>query len=129
MRRVGDDHESDDGGKEGNRSQIATELLCRFEIAICAIKAGITARLVKWKKSALDGLLLRFRHAYDATFAFLQPCCTPFGSTVMAVVASLVPVERVERRILLLRRQRVILDADLANLYGVSTKRLNEQVK
>jgi hypothetical protein len=28
-----------------------------------------------------------------------------------------------------MRRQRVILDADLAVLYGVTTKRLNEQVK
>lgn len=35
----------------------------------------------------------------------------------------------VESRILVLRRQKVILDADLAQLYGVSVKRLNEQVK
>ena len=42
---------------------------------------------------------------------------------------SLVPAERVEKTILLVRGQRVILDADLAKLYGVSTKRLNEQVK
>ncbi|MDD5204017.1 MAG: ORF6N domain-containing protein [Desulfobacterales bacterium] len=42
---------------------------------------------------------------------------------------SIVPVERVERVILLLREQKVILDADLARLYGVTTKRLNEQVK
>ena len=28
-----------------------------------------------------------------------------------------------------IRGQRVIIDADLAKLYGVSTKRLNEQVK
>lgn len=32
-------------------------------------------------------------------------------------------------RILLIRKQKAILDADLAWLYGVSTKRLNEQVK
>ena len=31
--------------------------------------------------------------------------------------------------ILLLRGRRVIIDADLASIYGVSTKRLNEQVK
>lgn len=31
------------------------------------------------------------------------------------------------RLILTLRGQRVILDADLAGLYGVSTKRFNEQ--
>jgi len=35
----------------------------------------------------------------------------------------------VESQILFLRRQRVILDADLAQLYGVPVKRLNEQVK
>ncbi len=35
----------------------------------------------------------------------------------------------IEPLILTLRGQRVILDADLAELYGVPTKRLNEQVK
>jgi hypothetical protein len=35
----------------------------------------------------------------------------------------------VESRILILRDQRVILDADLAQLYRVPVKRLNEQVK
>jgi phage regulator Rha-like protein len=32
-------------------------------------------------------------------------------------------------RILILRHQRVILDSDLAELYGVTVKRLNEQIK
>ena len=40
-----------------------------------------------------------------------------------------VPLERVERSILILRGHRVILDSDLAALYGVPVKRLNEQVK
>ena len=35
----------------------------------------------------------------------------------------------VESRILFLRHQRVILDTDLAELYGVPVKRFNEQVK
>lgn len=35
----------------------------------------------------------------------------------------------VERRILLIRGKRVMLDSDLAELYGVTTSRLNEQVK
>ena len=39
------------------------------------------------------------------------------------------PAFSVESRILFLRRQRVILDTDLAELYGVSAKRLNQQVK
>lgn len=38
------------------------------------------------------------------------------------------PVFSVESRILFLRHQRVILDVDLAELYGVSVKRLNQQV-
>ena len=39
------------------------------------------------------------------------------------------PAERVEQRILRLRGQNVMLDEDLADLYGVTTKRLNEQVR
>jgi hypothetical protein len=35
----------------------------------------------------------------------------------------------VESRIILLRQQRVILDSDLADLYRVTAKRLNQQVK
>jgi hypothetical protein len=40
-----------------------------------------------------------------------------------------IPTDSVESRILTIRGQKVILDADLAALYGVTTKRLNEQVK
>ena len=40
-----------------------------------------------------------------------------------------VPAEQIEQAILLIRGQKVILDTDLAKLYGVSTKRLNQQVK
>ncbi len=40
------------------------------------------------------------------------------------------PVDfNIESRILLMRGRRVLIDSDLALLYGVSTKRLNEQVK
>ena len=40
-----------------------------------------------------------------------------------------IPAEKIERRILLLRGQKVMLDADLAELYGVTVGRLNEAVK
>ncbi|CAG0975586.1 hypothetical protein GEOBC_01518 [Geobacteraceae bacterium] len=40
-----------------------------------------------------------------------------------------VAVDAIAGRIVTLRGQRVILDADLATLYGVETKRLNEQVR
>jgi len=43
--------------------------------------------------------------------------------------AELVPLEPIQSCILVLRGVRVILDADLARLYCVPTKRLNEQVK
>jgi hypothetical protein len=41
----------------------------------------------------------------------------------------LVDMERIEHCIFDLRGKRVMLDVDLARLYGVETKRLNEQVK
>ncbi|HHT9114448.1 MAG: ORF6N domain-containing protein [Planctomycetes bacterium] len=42
---------------------------------------------------------------------------------------SLVPMERIERAIFVIRGQKVMLDADLAELYGVLTKVLNQAVK
>jgi len=39
------------------------------------------------------------------------------------------PARGIEARILLVRGHKVLIDADLAELYGVPTKRLNEQVK
>src|SRR3989304_6911238 len=44
-------------------------------------------------------------------------------------MGALVQTEVNERKILLIRGQRVILDTDLARLYGVVTFRFNEQVK
>ena len=41
----------------------------------------------------------------------------------------IIPVNRVEQIILLIRRERVILDSDLAALYGVKTKNLIKAVK
>src|SRR5690348_5698666 len=41
----------------------------------------------------------------------------------------MIPADLVRSCIFLLGNQRVILDSDLARLYGVTTKRLNEQVK
>jgi hypothetical protein len=40
-----------------------------------------------------------------------------------------IPVEQIIQTITILRGHRVLLDSELAALYGVSTKRLNEQVK
>ncbi|PRC90592.1 ORF6N domain-containing protein [Solimicrobium silvestre] len=45
------------------------------------------------------------------------------------IIPAPVPLTQIEGRILIIRGQKVIIDADLAQLYGVPTKRLNEQVK
>ena len=42
---------------------------------------------------------------------------------------AIVPVERIERFIYVIRGQKVMLDNDLAELYGVETKVLNQAVK
>jgi hypothetical protein len=51
------------------------------------------------------------------------------STAVRTSAVSLVPIERIERAILLLRGHRVMLDADLANLYGVETGALTRAVR
>jgi hypothetical protein len=41
---------------------------------------------------------------------------------------AILPTEPIEDRILMIRGQKVMLDADLAEIYGVTTARLNQQV-
>ena len=40
-----------------------------------------------------------------------------------------IPIEFIENKIYLIRDKKIMLDSDLAELYSVSTKRLNEQVR
>ncbi len=47
----------------------------------------------------------------------------------MAGEVALVPLERIEQVILLIRSHKVMLDADLAALYGVETRVLVQAVK
>ena len=47
----------------------------------------------------------------------------------MAKQTALIPAERIERAILLIRRHKVMLDRDLAVLYGVRPIALRQQVK
>ena len=44
-------------------------------------------------------------------------------------IGALVPAARIEKSILLVRGEKVLLDSDLASLYGVATKVLNQAVK
>jgi len=45
------------------------------------------------------------------------------------IETEVIPIDRIEKKIYLIRNQKVMLDHDLAGLYGVSIGRLNEQVK
>ncbi len=47
----------------------------------------------------------------------------------MAKTQAIVPAERIESRILVIRGHKVMLDTDLAGLYGTTTKALNQAVK
>ncbi|MDP8258794.1 MAG: ORF6N domain-containing protein [Candidatus Aadella gelida] len=44
-------------------------------------------------------------------------------------IKDLIPQETIENKILRIRNKKVLLDRDLANLYNVSTKALNQAVK
>jgi len=44
-------------------------------------------------------------------------------------MSDLIPLEQIESKILLIRGQKVLLDHDLAELYGVATKALKRQVR
>jgi hypothetical protein len=52
-----------------------------------------------------------------------------FTGSRMSINTSLIPMERIERAILLIRGEKVMLDSNLAVIYGVSTKALNQAVK
>ena len=47
----------------------------------------------------------------------------------MSTISNVVPIERIERSILFIRGEKVMLDSDLAEIYGVETKALNQAVK
>ena len=69
-------------------------------------------------------------------FRFYNQYLTPHKRLIMCKVRnmakkgkSIILLGQVENKILYIRGCKVILDADLATLYDVPTKRLNEQVK
>jgi ORF6N domain len=48
---------------------------------------------------------------------------------ILTTTSPAVPVQFIERRIYLIRDHKVMIDVDLAELYGVATKALNQQVQ
>ena len=77
----------------------------------------------------------RYLGGYEFCFWMLSGClierCKPirFGRHIMDYQQPLIQPEQVEQAILLIRGQRVMLDRDLAALYGVETKNLNKAVR
>lgn len=47
----------------------------------------------------------------------------------MSTNKELIPVERIASRIFLIRNEKVMIDSDLAEMYGVTTGNLNKSVK
>lgn len=47
----------------------------------------------------------------------------------MSKALATIPIERVEQAIILIRGEKVILDSDLASLYGVDTRSLIQALK
>lgn len=58
-----------------------------------------------------------------------QPTSKPRTSPEAGLSGPQLPLEAITPRILVLRGRKVLLDSDLAGLYGVQTKRFNEAVK
>lgn len=55
--------------------------------------------------------------------------CKFFMSKKIKPTKNLIPLEKIENKVILIRGQKVMLDRDLAELYGVETKVLNQGVK
>jgi hypothetical protein len=60
---------------------------------------------------------------------FLYHAARPRLFKIMAKNSTLIPVERIEKAIYMIRGEKVILDEDLANLYGTDTRSLVQAVK
>jgi ORF6N domain len=95
--------------------------------------------LLRSLSAVSQSLASKPREAELVCFLVTRGICEYFGQLValatraaalsIAEVEQLPAVESISDRIIPFRGQRVMLDADLARLYGVSTSRLNEQVR
>ena len=70
-------------------------------------------------------LLIRLQHFQHNRHSNGAPVCL----TKVGMSKEIIPINRIAQSIYLLRGQKVMLDFDLANLYGVKTKILNQAVK
>jgi hypothetical protein len=59
----------------------------------------------------------------------ISPAIIVAHSTLIHKPVIMIPDERITKKIYIIRNKKVMLDEDLAELYDVATKRLNEQIK
>ncbi|MEO8474934.1 MAG: ORF6N domain-containing protein [Chryseolinea sp.] len=68
------------------------------------------------------------RHVTDVLlklFQFYKKKCVPAGQSAEVDISDEIFIDKISS----IRGKRIMLDTDLAELYGVPTKRLNEKVK
>lgn len=87
---------------------------------------GISTRVIANLQNKLRGFYPLQTNSYALRS---EQQITLGGRKEFCMSTSLIPVETVQQSILFIRDQKIILDSALAKLYGVTTKRLNEQVK
>src|SRR5688572_2654936 len=101
-----------------------------FEMPIWHFKRVQSVTLNRRRKLFPDNRF-RWQAPFKVTICDLEPCTIAFrlDPSMAKEHASLIPAERIEQAIIFLRGEKVMLDSDLAALYGVTTKQLNQAVK
>ena len=81
------------------------------------------------RSQSVTGSASRSQIATFNVWGWSQTVTTSGERQEMEGQMAVIPVERIERAILSLRGEKVMLDSDLAELYGVETRVLNQAVK
>ena len=87
-------------------------------------------RSEKWVDGSGHAAHVRHRHRAAIRLQHLQHNRGPDGAAVCLTMGKdVIPIYPIAEKILYLREQKIILDRDLARLYGVQTRVLNQAVK
>jgi hypothetical protein len=88
--------------------------------------SGLFTKIGKRKRSKAEAVALA---RYNASLRKRAEIATPSDQKVGPAGPAILSIEKIKQAILLARGEKVILDADLAQLYGVTTRTLNQAVK
>lgn len=107
-----------------------TPVICRVILAFGSAGVGQRER----KSPFLNGLTCIFEvtdcdfKRFEVAICDIKPTAKLEEDKRVTESKSLIPVERIEQLVLLIRGHKVLLDEDLADLYGVETRTLNQAV-